>query len=626
MCGIAGIIAPDQPASGLAEAVRAATASMAHRGPGGEGFFQRDRVWLGHRYLPIIDPPHGHQPMHRGDRLTLVFNGEIYNAAALRDELRGRGSEFETRTDTEVLLAAYEAWGLDCLPRLRGMFAFALADWQAGELHLVRDPLGIKPLVYFEGRGLLAFASEITALRQIPQVRAADELDLEALDDYLRLLYIPGPRTIFKSIRKLPPAHLTTIDVRTGRSRTRRYWQLEYRPDEQRSAAGWQEATEEILRDSIQTHLVADVKVGALLSGGVDSTLVTREISQLAGGRLMTFTTGFSDLSGRDEREHARRVAEMLGADHRETMMRPAIADLLPAVARACGEPFADSSLLCAWELCRFAKEHVGVVLTGDGGDEFFAGYPLYREWLRRARWSTGPHPAWKRLFAPLLHRLRPQRFPALASGGDPGPALWADCVEYCPPDTRRRIWRGELWRDEFAAAAPAAIRESFAARGGLCGVTRAQACDIDVYLPGDILPKMDAASMAHGLEARTPFVDVRVAEFAATIPGHILTSGDPANARQWRGKEPLKKWMARHLPADLVERPKQGFTAPLRQWLRDDPATRDRLRGALEGAGSPLRQWFEPAALKETGSSNHLHLQWQMLFLAVWADEMRTA
>lgn len=599
---------------------------MAHRGPGGEGFHHQDRVWLGHRYLPIIDPPHGRQPMHRGDRFTLVFNGEIYNAAELRTELRQRGCVFETRTDTEVLLAACEAWGLDCIRRLRGMFAFALADWHEGKLHLVRDPLGIKPLVYFQGGGLIAFASEITALRKVPAVRAADEIDPQALDDYLRLLYIPCPRTIFKGIRKLPPAHMLSVDLKSGETAMSRYWRLEYRPDESRSAAQWQEATEEVLAESIKAHLVADVKVGALLSGGVDSTLVAREMGRLAGGRLMTFTTGFSDHSGRDEREHARRVAELLGAEHHETMMASAIADLLPAAARACGEPFGDSSLLCAWELCRFAKSQVDVVLTGDGGDEFFGGYALYREWLRRSRWSAGPHPLWKRLLQPVLHGLRPLKFPALSAGSEPGPELWAGCVEYFPPGIRRRLWRREQWRDEFSAAAPAAIRASFAARPGIRGIARAQACDIDVYLPGDILPKVDAASMAHGLEARTPLVDSRVAEFAATIPERILASGDPADARQWSGKQPLKKWMARHLPAELAQRPKQGFTAPLHQWLSEDTATHDRLRAALEGGGSPLRQWFDAAELRALGSSSQLHLQWQMLFLAVWAEEARAS
>ncbi len=626
MCAIAGIISFTEPIIGLDEAVRAATSAMSHRGPGGDGFYHQDNVWLGHRYLPIVDPPHGRQPMHRPGHSTIVFNGEIYNAVELREQLQSKGFAFDTRTDTEVILAAYEAWGLECLSKLRGMFAFALADWRTGKLHLVRDPLGIKPVVYFQSQGIFAFASEIGALRKIPQVRATDSVDTLALDDYLRLLYIPCPRTIFKHIRKLPPAHILTVDIKTGETQTRRYWQLEYCPDESRSAADWQEATEEVLRDSIRAHLVADVKVGALLSGGVDSTLVAREMNQLAGGRLMTFTTGFSDHSGRDERAYARQVAEILGTEHGETMMDPRIMNTLPAAARACGEPFGDSSLLCAWELCRYAKTQVGVVLTGDGGDEFFGGYPLYREWLRRSRWSTGPHSTWKRMLQPMLHRMRPQRFPHLTAGPIPGPELWSDCVEYFPPDIRRRLWRHELWSNEFAASSPAAIRESFTARPNVQGISKVQACDIDVYLPGDILPKMDVASMAHGLEARTPFVDVRVAEFAATIPERILTKGDPTDAANWSGKEPLKKWMAKHLPASLVERPKQGFTAPLQQWLVDDAATCDRLRSALESSDSKLRNWFDPEELKAIGTSSQLHLQWQMLFLSVWSDELCAA
>jgi asparagine synthase (glutamine-hydrolysing) len=624
MCAIAGIISFSEPTIGLEEAVRAATSAMSHRGPGGDGFYHQDQVWLGHRYLPIVDPPHGRQPMHRQRHCTIVFNGEIYNAVELREQLQSKGFTFETRTDTEVILAAYEAWGLDCLSKLRGMFAFALSDWKTGKLHLARDPLGIKPVVYFQSKGIFAFASEIGALRKIPQVRATDSVDTLALDDYLRLLYIPCPRTIFKHIRKLPPAHILTVDIQTGETQTRRYWQLEYRPIENRSVGDWQEATEEVLRDSIRAHLVADVKVGALLSGGVDSTLVAREMNQLAEGRLMTFTTGFSDHSGRDERTYARQVAEILGTDHGETMMETGIMKILPAAARACGEPFGDSSLLCAWELCRYAKTQVGVVLTGDGGDEFFGGYPLYREWLRRSRWSAGPHPMWKRMLQPVLHRMRPQRFPSLSTGTIPGAELWADCVEYFPAAMRRRLWRPDLWRDEFAASSPAAIRESFSAHQNVRGIAKAQACDIDVYLPGDILPKMDAASMAHGLEARTPFVDVRVAEFAATIPEHILTRGDPTDAANWSGKEPLKKWMSKQMPASLVDRPKQGFTAPLRQWLMDDSSAHDRLRDALESSDSKLRNWFDPQELRAIGTSSQLHLQWQMLFLSVWSDELQ--
>ncbi len=622
MCGIAGAIALASNGASYAEQVRAATTAMAHRGPAGDGYFQRDRVWLGHRYLPIIDPPHGWQPMHRADRLSTVFNGEIYNAAELRAELEARGCTFETRTDTEVLLAAFEVWGLDCLVKLRGMFAFAIADWQAQQLHLVRDPLGIKPLVYFEDADVFAFASEINALRCVPEVRRRDEIDLQALDDYLRLLYIPCPRTIYKSIRKLPPATALSIGLRSGETSHRRYWQLRYQPDESRTPEQWQEAVEAVLSESIRAHGIADVKVGALVSGGVDSTLIATEMARAGSAPLHTFTTGFSDESGRDERAHARRVSEALGTQHHEIVMPADITALLPQAARATGEPFGDSSILCAWEVCRFAKEHVGVVLSGDGGDEFFAGYPLYREWLRRLRWSSGPHPRWQRMLQPLLHWARPLRFPALIGDGTSEAELWTACVEHTAAAVRRQLWKPELWREAFAAPAHPAIAESFASRPGLKALSRAQASDIDVYLPGDILPKIDAASMAHGLEARTPFVDVRVAEFAATIPQSVLTTGDPGHASTWSGKEPLKKWVARKLPVEFVQRPKQGFTAPLAQWLTQDAATRDRVRASLESSSSPLRQWFDPEGLRLIAHSKQLHWRWQMLYLATWAEE----
>jgi asparagine synthase (glutamine-hydrolysing) len=621
MCGIAGAIAFNPNGEGIAEDLRAATAALSHRGPGGEGIYQRDNVGLGHRYLPIMDPGHGQQPMHRGTRFTISFNGEIYNAPDLRRELEAQGQSFTTRTDTEVVLAAFEAWGTACIPRLRGMFALALADWDKGEVVLARDPLGIKPLVYADSPALFAFASEIQALRKFRAVRAAEQIDLLALDDYLRLLYIPAPRTIFTNIRKLPAGHTLTLNVRTGERVMQRFWTPRYEPNEKRTAAEWQEATEAIVRESIRLHTIADVKVGVLLSGGVDSTLVAMEMKRL-GNAVQTFTTGFSDQSGRDERVYASQVASKLGTAHHETMVPASIMDVLPAAARACGEPFGDSSLLCAWEVCRFAKEQVDVVLTGDGCDEFFGGYPLYREWQRRTAWSSGPHPLWKQLLAPALHALRPQRFPTLTDG-EPEAAQWAQCVEYGDADFRHRLWRGELWREAFASPAPDAIQRCFASHPGLRGITRPQSCDIEIYLPGDILPKVDAASMAHSLEARTPLVDVRVAEFAATIPAHILATGNPGHASTWIGKQPLKQWMAAHMPPALAHRQKQGFTAPLHQWLTKDPSTRDHLRAALDSDASPLRQWFEASTLRDLQHSHDLHRQWQMLFLATWADQL---
>ena len=622
MCGIAGAIAFDPGDAGLADDVRRATAVMAHRGPGGEGIFQRDNVWLGHRYLPIMDPGHGQQPMHRGTRFTISFNGEIYNAPELRRELESLGHVFTTRTDTEVILAAFESWGSACIPRLRGMFAFAIADWEKGDVVLARDPLGIKPLVYFDSNALFAFASEIQALRKFRAVRAAEEIDLIALDDYLRLLYIPAPRTIYTRIRKLPPGHTLTLNYRTRQRTLERFWTPRYQPDEKRTAAEWQEATEAVVRESIRLHTIADVKVGVLLSGGVDSTLVAMEMKRL-GNAVQTFTTGFSDGSGRDERGYASQIARALETAHHETMVPESISEVLPAAARACGEPFGDSSLLCAWEVCRFAKEKVDVVLTGDGCDELFGGYPLYREWQRRSAWSTGPHPLWKQLLAPALHSLRPQRFPQLTDG-EPEAAQWAQCVEYGDADFRSRLWRAELWRESFAASAPESIQRCFASHPGLRNITRPQSCDIEIYLPGDILPKVDAASMAHSLEARTPLVDVRVAEFAATIPARILAEGDPRSAMSWVGKKPLKNWMAKQVTPALAHRKKQGFTAPLHQWLTQDAATRDRLRAALDSESSPLRQWFAGSTLRDLRHSTDLHRLWQMLFLATWAEQMR--
>ena len=358
MCGIAGILRVDGAPAG-ADLLRAMTSAIAHRGPDGDGFFCDGSVGLGHRRLAIIDLATGDQPMATEDgSVVLVFNGEIYNFRELRRELEGRGATFRTTSDTEVILQAYEAWGVDCLPRLRGMFAFALWDRPRRRLFLARDRVGIKPLVYaWDGRRLL-FGSEIKALLEDPGLPR--EIDWQALRDFLTLHYIPGPRTIFQAIRKLPPASYLLLDLERGEPEVHRYWDLRFAPDPRPSEAEWLEGLRWHLTDAVRSHLVSDVPIGAFLSGGVDSSTVVALMAQATEGRVRTFSIGFDDADF-DELRHARDVARRYDTQHFEYVVKPNALDTLPRLAWQFDEPFADSSALPTYYVSKITREHVTV-------------------------------------------------------------------------------------------------------------------------------------------------------------------------------------------------------------------------------------------------------------------------
>jgi len=606
MCGIAGILNFDQEPV-TQELLSALVQAQAHRGPDGDGFQLLGPAGLGHRRLSIIDLEGGRQPLSNEDgTVWITFNGEIYNFHALRRALEGAGHLFRTNSDTEVIVHAYEEWGAACVERFRGMFAFGIVDLNARQLFLARDHLGIKPLYYLQLPDRLAFASELQALRHVP---ARLELDLEAVDQYLWLQYIPAPRSIYRQIRKLPPAHHLTVSFDGQLSGPTRFWQLQYQPDYTRSEGEWLEALDAVLRDAVRTHLVSDVPFGAFLSGGVDSSTIVAYMAELLDAPVRTFSIGFDEAEF-NELPYAEEVARRCGTEHHVELVKPDALEVLPKLVEHYGEPFGDSSAIPTYYLCRMARQSLPMVLSGDGGDELFDGYGTYRGWMAAHRQEMQPQ--WKRLLRPLARLVFPRRFPPRRT---PDLAGWISLISYIDTPQRRQLWRPDYQR---GCPAPLEVFEREYARTegyGLC--ERVQNLDIHTYLPYDILTKVDIASMMHGLEVRTPIVDVRVAEFAATIPSALNLNWAPG--RGWEGKLLLKQVMHRTFPPAFLSRRKMGFAVPIARWFAPQGALYDFVRERLLGVDSKLRDYFDPAVMGEMVARNQTGPLWVLLFLEEW-------
>jgi len=617
MCGIAGILRCDgaAPGPGL---LRAMTTAIAHRGPDGDGFFSDGPVGLGHRRLAIIDLVTGDQPMSSDDgSVVLIFNGEIYNFRELRRELEARGATFRTASDTEVILHAYEAWGVDCLPRLRGMFTFALWDKARRRLFLARDRVGIKPLVYaWDGRRLL-FGSEIKALLEDPTLPR--ELDWEALRDFLTLHYIPSPRTIFRSIRKLPPASYLLLDLDRPEPEIRRYWDLRFEPDERPSEADWLEGLRWHLSDAVRSHLVSDVPIGAFLSGGVDSSTVVALMAQATEGRVRTFSIGFDD-GDFDELEHARAVAQRYETQHFEYVVKPNALDTLPRLAWQFDEPFADSSALPTYYVSKITREHVTVALSGDGGDENFLGYTRYAR-AQRLHERLDDLPAV--LARPLL-RLAARMLPPGARGqgyldllGAPPVDRYFKLVAYQRSETLRSLLSPGAREHVKPMVTPELFRRLAAEGRTRDYASTLQYLDIHSYLPDDILTKVDRTSMAVSLEARVPLLDHMLMEYVATMPTAL-------KFRNGAGKVILKRAMAADLPAGILDRRKMGFGLPIASWFRRELT--DYVRDVLVGYRTRQRGLVDPVAVSalldehQSGGRDRSSQIWALLALEEWA------
>lgn len=621
MCGIVGYLAAKGRAADP-EILSAMAERLAHRGPDGQGLHIDGRLGLGHRRLAIIDLATGDQPM-RGvdDPLWIVFNGEIYNFQSLRAELEEKGQRFATRSDTEVILAAYRQWGPACLNRLRGMFALALWDEREKRLFLARDRMGKKPLYYARVDGAFVFASEISALLAYPGM--SREIDFEAVGLYLGLQYVPDPLSAFAAIRKLPPAHSLTLDQH-GQVSVEGYHTPAFEP---KWTAGEEELCEELratLSEAVRLRLIADVPLGAHLSGGVDSSIVTALMAQHAGAPVKTFSIGFRE-QGFSELPKARLVAERYGCEHHEFVVDFGHAPhALTRVVAHCGEPFADPSALPSLFLARMTRDHVTVALNGDGGDELFAGYQRY--WLDPlvAPYAALPGLVTRRL-VPALAGLLPRRadrpietdwiegirrLAQVAAISDKASILrWGS---YFAP------WQAaELWREEVRprADAEAWLARAFDQSRAKTFLDRTLACDQACYLPGDLLAKADRMAMAHSLEGRSPLLDQELAAFAARLPARMKLRGR-------RGKYLLRKAFAHLLPPEVLAQGKQGFGVPVGKWLREDLHAwcRERL---LHGEAARLMLRAEPMTrlLDEhrSGKVDHGKRLWALLSLEEW-------
>jgi asparagine synthase (glutamine-hydrolysing) len=583
MCGIVGV-ASQSPVSAGGWLVSGRDA-LRHRGPDDAGlWWSADNcVGLGHRRLAIIDlSPGGHQPMQdAGGELCIVFNGEIYNFADLRKDLAAKGNVFRSRSDTEVILAAYREWGTDCLSRLNGTFAFALYDERRRLLFMARDRAGEKPLFYAPAQGALRFASELKGLMADPAFPR--RLDPEALDCYLAMRYVPSDRCMLQGVKKLPPAHALTFDLGSGRSRLWRYWQL---PELDSSAAqgeadegGLLQELEALLEAAVRRQLVADVPVGILLSGGVDSSLITA-MAVRSAPRVQTFTIRFPGYGQYDETEHARLIARHFGTEHAELVAAESSVDLLPLLARGLDEPMVDSSMIPTYLVSQLVREHCTVALGGDGGDELFGGYPHYDRllWLQQ---NFGAIPlGLRRTVAGAAEALLPIGF----KGGNWLQALGADLRTDVPlifslfdQETRQRLMTGHgSWETPAERIRGQGIPRSADL------LQRATRMDFDNYLAEDILVKVDRASMLNSLELRAPLLDYHLIEFAfGKVPSRL-------KATSRSRKVLLKKLAQRILPPEFDRQRKQGFSIPLADWLRTEP-WKVFFRETLLGSGYSL-------------------------------------
>ena len=614
MCGINGVF---HYAGGSAdpELVRRQTTALQHRGPDGAGFWHEGPVALGHRRLAIIDlSPGGHQPMPNEDEsLWVTYNGELYGWPEIRAGLAARGHRFRGTSDTEALLHLYEEHGDGLFPHLRGMFAFALYDRPRRRMLIARDRLGIKPLYWHDDGRRIVFASELKALMLDPSVPR--EIDERALADYLTFQYVPSPRTIWKGVRKLPPAHALVCDA--NGPRIERYWSLPVEPERGHDEAWYRERLRALLLEAVRLRLVADVPLGAFLSGGIDSSLVVACMTRTSPQPVRTFSIGFEE-DDFSELEHARRVARHLGTVHTETIVRPQALELLPRLVWGMDEPFADPSMIPTWYVSEAARRHVTVALSGDGGDEGFGGYVTY-PWSRRyARFERLPrslrrlagHGAgWLGRDHTLGRRLRRMSQSAVDRH--------LEAMSYFVPAELSELLSPELGRtlaahDPYAAARAHHARAA-AAAGDLPALLY---LDAMTYMTDDVLAKVDRTSMMHALEVRVPLLDHHVLEFVARIPFEHKLKGDVG---KWILREAAREW----LPAETLARGKQGFGVPLERWFGGgfDALARD----ILTDPAARRRGWLRPESVARAFAAprddRRARRLWALVCLELWAQ-----
>jgi len=620
MCGIVGFVRNDGKAVDEALLARMNDA-IRHRGPDEDGFYVDGSVGLAMRRLAIIDLKSGQQPIHNRDKTAwIVFNGEIYNYLELREKLEKLGHTFYTNSDTEAIVHAYDQYGSDCPKHLRGMFVFAIWDRRTQELFLARDRVGKKPLLYAEVNGQLVFGSEFNALLLHPDI--SREIQPEAIDCYLSFMCVPAPLTAYKSIRKLEPGHW--LRWRKGEVTIERYWQPDF---SQKLDIGEEEAGEravEILRDAVKVRLMSEVPLGAFLSGGIDSSAVVALMAQESSEKVKTFSIGF-DEQDFSELHHAKRVAEHIGAEHHEFIVRPDAMEILPLLVEHYGEPYADSSALPTYYVARETRKYVTVALNGDGGDESFAGYERYAAMHLADSYRRVPKFVRESIIKQAVgliptsetrrSRVRSaKRFLHAASLSKVDRYMrWISTFD-TPAKTL-------LYSDEFKHATTAGYAKSFiepwfVTANGSGIVDASLLTDIMTYLPNDLLAKVDIASMAVSLEARSPFLDHHVIEFAASLPERYKLRGLTT-------KYLLKKVLRKLLPSENLNRRKMGFGVPIGHWFRGK--MQPFLREIVLSEKALQRGLFKPEKVKQLielhtrGERDYSHQLWTLLMLELW-------
>jgi asparagine synthase (glutamine-hydrolysing) len=625
MCGIAGI-ADTVPGAVDVETIHSQTIhqmcqTIVHRGPDDEGIFVKNGVGLGMRRLSIIDLKGGHQPVFNEDRsVWIVFNGEIYNFPELRRELESRGHRFYTNSDTEVIVHLYEDQGADCVKKLRGMFAFALFDERKRRLLLARDRLGKKPLHYALVNGRLLFGSEIKPI--LAAAPGLAEIDQRALLEYFYFGYVPDPLTAFTSIKKLPPGHI--LEFEHGKITIREYWDFpRYGTHSPASEEECLEQLEHLLAEAVKIRLISDVPLGALLSGGTDSSLVVALMARAASGPVKTFSIGFRQADF-DEAPFARKVAERFGTEHHELILDPNVVETVETLTSSLEEPFGDSSMLPTYYVCQLARKHVTVALSGDGGDEAFAGYDRYRVHLRDRSYDWIPQSG-RNFYREYLHGLVPNRVPGrnLAySISLPWHERYIEGISLQPFQRQMKLLSEDFVglgsRPGNGAGGPLQIMRNYLnAAPAEDPVDRVLYLDSKTYLPGDILTKVDRMSMANSLEGRVPMLD------------HVFLEWVTGLTADWKLRGQSQKYILRKLaervgvPKEVLHRPKQGFSLPLVHWMRHE--LKDLIFTSLTEPRTMQRGYFNPQGVLRMldehfrGRRDHSPRIWRLLMLELW-------
>jgi asparagine synthase (glutamine-hydrolysing) len=595
--------------------------ALAHRGPDSEGFFVNDHVGLAHRRLAIIDlSPDATQPMSNEDgSIWIVFNGEIYNFHELRDALIRKGHIFHSRSDTEVIVHLYEDLGPEALRALRGMFALAIWDANHRQLLLARDRLGKKPLFYFAGPSSFAFASELQSLLEDPSVPRVP--DLEAIRYYLTYRYVPSPYSAFQGIRKLPPAHYLLL--KDGQLRLNRYWTLHYAEKSHEPEEVLSERLRGSLEEAVRLRMISDVPIGAFLSGGLDSSAVVALMSRLSGAPVKTFSIGFEE-DAFSELPYARSIARRFGTDHHEFVVKPDAVSILPLLVRHFGEPFADSTAVPQYYLSKLAREHVTVVLAGDGGDEAFGGYDRYVATLATRPTDRIPSPLRNGL-AGVIRRLskfplstpfllRTSRF--LRALSDDPQRRYARWVSHFDLQQQAVLFSSAFLKQVRGIDPERLVLDVYQQTDATHLLDATLDVDVRTYLPDDLLVKVDITSMANSLEVRAPFLDHPLMEMAASLPPSLKIQG-------LEKKYLLKRAMADLLPVEILNRPKQGFIVPIDHWFRHD--LQEMAYDTLLDPRSLGRGYFRPEVVRRLldehvrGVQNFHRQLWNLLMLELW-------